>query len=192
MAEMEKHSGNLGSMAKTVDEMLEYAKGNDRTELLQLKSRIDRKQAGKKAKWLIYGGIAAVIAFFVISEELNGRGARNSGVSSTTYKPPSNNQTSTTSNSFASSESQPPVGKGLSLNKPQVRYCVFQGERLDAMRVMVNTDNQIRAFNELIDDFNSRCSNYRYTSGVLSSIRREAQSKTSEFTNDAKRTVGSW
>jgi hypothetical protein len=71
MAELERQSGNLGGMAKTVDEMLKYAKGTDRTELTLLKSSIERKQAGKKAKWLIYGGIAAVIGFIVISEEMN-------------------------------------------------------------------------------------------------------------------------
>lgn len=71
MPELDRQSGNLGGMAKVVDEMLKYAKGNDRAELVQLKSRIERKQAGKKVKWLIYGGIAAVIGFVVISEEMN-------------------------------------------------------------------------------------------------------------------------
>jgi hypothetical protein len=71
MPELDRQSGNLGGMAKVVDEMLKYAKGNDRTELMQLKSRIERKQAGKKVKWLIYGGIAAAIGFFAISEEMN-------------------------------------------------------------------------------------------------------------------------
>jgi len=69
--EFEKQAGDLGAMSKTVDEMLQYAKGNDRAELLQIKATIDRKKAGQKAKWLIYGSIAAAIGFFVISEEMN-------------------------------------------------------------------------------------------------------------------------
>jgi len=76
MPELDRQSGNLGGMAKVVDEMLKYAKGNDRTELMQLESKIKRKQAGKKVKWLIYGGIAAVIGFFVISEEMNSTPSR--------------------------------------------------------------------------------------------------------------------
>ena len=187
MAELDKHSGNLGAMAKTVDEMLKYAKGKDRTELQQLKSGIERKQTGKKVKWLIYGGIAAVIGFFVIRDELDKPTSRTSYQPTTTYQPSTQPQTS-----LAATEIRPPVGQGLALTRGQVRYCVFQGKRLEAMRSMTTTNYQINRFNTLIDDYNSRCSNYRYTSGVLSSVRREAQGKTAEFTADARRIVASW
>ncbi len=192
MPELDRHSGNLGGMAKVVDEMLKYAKGNDRAELVQLKSRIERKQAGKKVKWLIYGGIAAVIGFFVISDELDRPTSRTSYQPTTTYQPSTPRQTTTSPSSNTSAETRPPVGQGLALNRAQVRYCVFQGERLEAMRSLTTTNYQISQFNALIDDYNSRCSNFRYTSGVLSSVRREAQGKTAEFTADARRIVASW
>ncbi|WP_299616291.1 hypothetical protein [uncultured Tateyamaria sp.] len=192
MPELDRQSGNLGGMAKIVDEMLKYAKGNDRAELVQLKSRIERKQAGKKVKWLIYGGIAAVIGFFVISDELDRPTSRTSYQPATTYQPSTPRQTTTSPSSNTSAETRPPVGQGLALNRAQVRYCVFQGERLEAMRSLTTTNYQISQFNALIDDYNSRCSNYRYTSGVLSSVRREAQGKTAEFTADARRIVASW
>lgn len=192
MPELDRQSGNLGGMAKVVDEMLKYAKGNDRTELVQLKSRIERKQAGKKVKWLIYGGIAAVIGFFVISDELDRPTSRTSYQPTTTYQPSTPRQTTTSPSSNTSAETRPPVGQGLALNRAQVRYCVFQGERLEAMRSLTTTNYQISQFNALIDDYNSRCSNFRYTSGVLSSVRREAQGKTAEFTADARRIVASW
>ena len=192
MPELDRQSGNLGGMAKVVDEMLKYAKGNDRAELVQLKSRIERKQAGKKVKWLIYGGIAAVIGFFVISDELDRPTSRTSYQPPTTYQPSTPRQTTTSPSSNTSAETRPPVGQGLALNRAQVRYCVFQGERLEAMRSLTTTNYQISQFNALIDDYNSRCSNYRYTSGVLSSVRREAQGKTAEFTADARRIVASW
>ena len=192
MPELDRQSGNLGGMAKVVDEMLKYAKGNDRAELVQLKSRIERKQAGKKVKWLIYGGIAAVIGFFVISDELDRPTPRTSYQPPTTYQPSTPRQTTTSPSSNTSAETRPPVGQGLALDRAQVRYCVFQGERLEAMRSLTTTNYQISQFNALIDDYNSRCSNYRYTSGVLSSVRREAQGKTAEFTADARRIVASW
>jgi hypothetical protein len=192
MPELDRQSGNLGGMAKVVDEMLKYAKGNDRAELVQLKSRIERKQAGKKVKWLIYGGIAAVIGFFVISDELDRPTSRTSYQPTTTYQPSTPRQTTTSPSSNTSAETRPPVGQGLALNRAQVRYCVFQGERLEAMRSLTTTNYQISQFNALIDDYNSRCSNFRYTSGVLSSVRREAQGKTAEFTADARRIVASW
>ena len=192
MPELDRQSGNLGGMAKVVDEMLKYAKGNDRAELVQLKSRIERKQAGKKVKWLIYGGIAAVIGFFVISDELDRPTSRTSYQPTTTYQPSTPRQTTASPSSNTSAETRPPVGQGLTLNRAQVRYCVFQGERLEAMRSLTTTNYQISQFNALIDDYNSRCSKFRYTSGVLSSVRREAQGKTAEFTADARRIVASW
>jgi hypothetical protein len=192
MPELDRQSGNLGGMAAVVDEMLKYATGNDRTELMQLKSRIERKQAGKKVKWLIYGGIAAVIGFFVIADELDRPTSRTSYQPTTTYQPSTPRQTTTSPSTTTTAETRPPIGQGLALSRAQVRYCVFQGERLEAMRSMTTTNYQISQFNALIDDYNSRCSNYRYTSGVLSSVRREAQGKTAEFTADARRIVASW
>ena len=191
-SELDKQSDNLGEMAKIVDDMLKYAKGNDRVELMKLKSSIERKQAGKKIKWLIYGGIAATFAFFVISDELNRPASRTPSQSTTTNQPSTQRQTITSPSSPTTTETTPPVGQGLVLNRAQVRYCVFQGERLEAMRSMTTTDYQIRRFNTLIDDYNSRCSNYRYRSGVLSSVHQEAQGRTAEFTADARRIVGSW
>lgn len=192
MPELDRRSGHLGGMAAVVNEMLKYATGNDRTELMQLKSRIEGKQAGKKVKWLIYGGIAAVIGFFVIADELDRPTSRTSYQPTTTYQPSTQRQTTTSPSATTTAETRPPVGQGLALNREQVRYCVFQGERLEAMRSMTTTNYQISQFNALIDDYNSRCSNYRYTSGVLSSVRREAQGKTAEFTADARRIVTSW
>ena len=192
MQELDLHSGNLGQMAKIVDDMLKYAKGNDRAELVQLKSSIKSKQTGKMVKWLIYGSIAAVIGFSVISDELDRPTSRSSYQPTTTYQPSTPQQSRSSPSANTSAEIRPPVGQGRTLSRSQVRYCVFQGKRLEAMRSMITTNYQISQFNALINDYNSRCSNYRYTSGVLSSVRREAQGKTAEFTADARRIVTSW
>lgn len=192
MAELEKQSGNLGAMSKIVDDMLKYAKGNDRSELLQLKSKIERKQAGKKIKWLIYAGIAAVIGFIVITDNMDSPASRTSYRPTTAYQPSTTRPSSPSPSPASFAESRPPVGQGLVLNRSQVRYCVFQGARLEAMRSMTTTNYQINRFNGLIDDYNARCSNFRYTSGVLSSVRREASSKSAEFAADARRIVASW
>lgn len=192
MAELEKQSGNLGAMSKTIDEMLKYAKGNDRSELLQLKSRIESKQAGKKIKWLIYAGIAAVIGFIVITDNMDSPASRTSYRPTTAYQPSTTRPSSPSPSPASFAESRPPVGQGLVLNRSQVRYCVFQGARLEAMRSMTTTNYQINRFNGLIDDYNARCSNFRYTSGVLSSVRREATSRSAEFDADARRIMASW
>lgn len=185
--ELDKNAGNLTAMLQTVDDLLKYARGSERSELQRLKSKIERKRLGKKIKWGVYAAIAAYIGFIVIADELDGPSSR------TTYQPSTTRVATPTLTTTASQqETKPPVGQSLALNRSQVRYCVFQGKRLDAMRSMTNTNYQIDRFNLLIDDYNSRCSNYRYTVGVLSSIQREAVTKASILRADAKRIVASW
>ncbi len=190
MNELDKNAGNLTAMLQTVDDMLKYARGSERSELQQLKTKIERKRFGKKLKWGIYASIAAVIGFFVIAGEMD-RPARRS-----TYQP-STPRVATPTPAAAPTQTVerevlPPVGQGLTLNRSQIRYCVFQGQRLDAIRPLTSTNNQIDRFNRLIEDLNSRCSNYRYRSGALSSIQREARENASELRADARRIVASW
>jgi len=190
MNELEKNSGNLTAMSQTVDDMLKYARGSERAELQQLKAKLDRKKLGKKVKWGIYASIAAVIGFIVIADEMDRPSNRS------TYQPsaprvatPAPTPAPATS---ATVETRPPVGQGLTLNRSQIRYCVFQGQRLETIRTLTTTNYQIDRFNGLIDDFNSRCSSYRYRSGVLSSVQREAREKAVDLRADARRIVASW
>ena len=76
-------------------------------------------------------------------------------------------------------EDLPPVGSGLVLTTPQVRYCVSENVRLDALNQVVDPYNRARVdlYNTLINDYNSRCSNYKYRSGVLESVKKEAEAR---------------
>ncbi|MFT6091035.1 hypothetical protein [Sulfitobacter sp.] len=190
MNELEKNSGNLTAMSQTVDDLLKYARGSERAELQQLKTKLDRKRLGKKVKWGIYASIAAVIGFFVIADEMNRPSNRS------TYQPsaprvatPAPTPAPATS---VAVETIPPVGQGLTLNRSQIRYCVFQGQRLDIIRTLSTTNYQINRFNALIGDFNSRCSSFRYRAGDLSASEREARENAAELQADARRIVSSW
>jgi len=190
MNELEKNSGNLTAMSQTVDDLLKYARGPERVELQQLKTKLDRKRLGKKLKWGIYASIAAVIGFFVITDAMDRPSNRS------TYQPsaprvatPAPTPAPATS---AAVETRPPVGQGLTLNRSQIRYCVFQGQRLDTIRTLSTTNYQIDRFNALIGDFNSRCSSFRYRSGDLSAAEREARENAADLRADARRIVSSW
>lgn len=190
MNELDKNSGNLTAMSQTVDDLLKYARGTERVELQQLKTKIERKRLGKKLKWGIYASIAAVIGFFVIADEMDRPSNRS------TYQPsaPRVATPNATREPALTIERvvKPPLGNGLTFNRSQIRYCVFQGQRLEAMRPLTTTNSQIDRFNQFIGDFNARCSNYRYRSGDLSSVQREARNKAAEFRADARRIVSSW
>lgn len=190
MNELEKNSGNLTAMSQTVEDLLKYARGSERAELQQLKTKLDRKRLGKKVKWGIYASIAAVIGFFVIADEMDRPSNRS------TYQPSAPRVATPTPTpapaTSAAVETIPPVGQGLTLNRSQIRYCVFQGQRLDIIRTLTTTDYQIDRFNALIGDFNSRCSSFRYRSGDLSAAEREARENAADLRADARRIVSSW
>lgn len=189
MKELDRQSGNLNGMVKVIDEMLVYANATDRNDLQKLRSKIEGKRFAKKAKFAIYAGIAGVIGFFVLADEFNRPASR------TTYQPPPSNQTAITPAPVVSDPYQediPPVGSGLSFTRNQVRYCIFQGARLDFIRPLTTTNSQIDNFNALIEDYNSRCSNFRYTSGVLESVQSEVSGRSTILREDARRMVAWW
>jgi len=138
MNELEKNSGNLTAMSQTVDDLLKYARGSERAELQQLKTKLDRKRLGKRVKWGIYASIAAVIGFFVIADEMDRPSNRS------TYQPSAPRVATPTPTpapaTSAAVETRPPVGQGLTLNRSQIRYCVFQGQRLDIIRTLSTTN----------------------------------------------------
>jgi hypothetical protein len=64
MGELDRNKGNTSAMSRTVDEMLKYARGNDKTELLLLKSKIEQKSKDAIVKWVIIGVIILLIGIF--------------------------------------------------------------------------------------------------------------------------------
>lgn len=219
MKELEQSKGNTSAKSTIVNEMLRYARGSDRTELLQLKAKLDQmnprlRQLGKKPgprgwgesvgtalanlvltikkiiSWAFYATIVVLVGWFLI-EASNDKPPSRSTYQSSTTNVATPNPTPTPSVS-ASVETRPPVGQSLTFTRAQIRYCVFQGQRLEAIRTLTTTNYQIDRFNTLIDDFNSRCSNYRYRSGALSAVQREARENAADLRADARRIVSSW
>jgi len=67
----------------------------------------------------------------------------------------------------------PPTGTGNILSISEIRWCVRQDIRLNALRDNISTEKGIDQFNNLVADFNSRCSNYRYREGTQQRAERE-------------------
>ncbi|MBL4805795.1 MAG: hypothetical protein JKY31_00720 [Rhodobacteraceae bacterium] len=181
--ELAANAGNTKAMLVAVNDLLNFSEGPERRSLRALKIKLVMKRTNELIKLGVL--IAAGLGFvgFLIFSTMDKPNAR------TPYQPPTPAAAPTQTVAL---ETLPPVGRGLTLNRSQIRYCVFQGQRLDTIRPLTNTNNQIDRFNRLIDDFNSRCSDYRYRSGALSSIQREAREKASELRADARRIVASW
>ena len=72
-------------------------------------------------------------------------------------------------------EEKPPKGSGNILTIPQIRYCLAEDMRLGAADGVVDEYNSsaVDRFNVMVDDYNSRCAEFRYQSGALESARRD-------------------
>jgi hypothetical protein len=76
------------------------------------------------------------------------------------------------------SETMPSVGRGNTLSRAEIRYCLAEEIRLQGAQSALSRDakrNDIPRFNQMVDDYNSRCASYRYRSGTLESARRDIE-----------------
>ena len=82
------------------------------------------------------------------------------------------------SSSYSLTESVPPYGTGQTLNASQIYYCLAENVRIDANRPTINQyDNySIQRFNGTIDDYNARCSDYRYKQSAMNAAQKALDS----------------
>ncbi len=89
-------------------------------------------------------------------------------------------------------ETTPPVGTGQQLALDGVRYCHFQQERLRLIKGQVQGPEEARAYNLLIVDYNSRCSDFFYRDEDLKLVMAEVSENKNLLEADAKRIVSAW
>jgi hypothetical protein len=83
----------------------------------------------------------------------------------------------------ADTEEIPPVGNGLVLGRSQIRYCLAEDIRMSAWQTQVDnySSSSVDAFNRAVNDYNSRCSNFRYRSGTLENVRTQVEAERSRL-----------
>lgn len=87
---------------------------------------------------------------------------------------------------------RPSSGNDRLLPIPQIRWCLRQSIRLEAVRDVVSSIVDVQHFNELVADYNSRCGSYRYRSGSLSRARGDVESARDQIEADAITDFGRW
>jgi hypothetical protein len=86
----------------------------------------------------------------------------------------------------------PPVGKGQRFAREYVRYCHFQEERLRMLKQQVRGAEDIRAYNLLANDYNSRCSDFFYQDEDLRLVKEEVIANRTLLEADAGRILATW
>jgi hypothetical protein len=128
--------------------------------------------------WLIVVGIGVLV--LVVWGN-----SGNKGTPSASYAPASSSTSSQQDYRPAPTytEERPPAGTGHVLNASQIRYCLAEDIRLEAMRSYLNnySERAVYAFNLAINDYNSRCGSFRYRSGALQAARRDVEARRGEL-----------
>lgn len=119
------------------------------------------------------------------------------------YAPPSTSATrpSTPSASPAPSPSElsqpmkpPNAGANQILSQGEIKYCLAERVRLEAMNGVLDDTRSahITNFNVRVDDFNSRCANYRYREADMTRARSEIDGMRAMLRSQAIEQVRGW
>jgi hypothetical protein len=92
----------------------------------------------------------------------------------------------------SATEIEPPVGTGQHFSLGNVRYCHFQEERLRILKDKVRAAEDTRAFNMLVVDYNSRCSDFLYQDSDLATVAAEIAANRPRLADEAERMISRW
>ena len=83
---------------------------------------------------------------------------------------------------------KPPIGRNKVLSAPQIRYCMTERIRIDAVESVVNTayDHEVDLFNASVADYNSRCGEFRYRDDDVERVRRELNAVSASIASAAR------
>lgn len=152
------------------------------------------KGSGSAGKWIL-AGIGACLGLWLV---LNG-GQSNKMYSPSAQKPqsysapqsspaPAGTLTSPrVTQSSGLQYTRPSIGTGNLLSVPEIRWCIRNGIRIDAMRNLIETNAGIDEFNRIVNDHNSRCGNYRYRQGDQEQAKRSVEPYRSQIVAEAVR-----
>jgi len=94
--------------------------------------------------------------------------------------------------SQAELESMPTVGTGQHLELGGVRYCHYQEQRLQMIKPEVKSAEDARAFNLLVVDYNSRCSDFFFKDADLATVKAEIANNQQRLMAAAKAILSTW
>ena len=91
-------------------------------------------------------------------------------------------------------EEQPQVGVGNLLSLNEVRYCLYQEQRLQLIREQVNphSDYETTRYNHEIDDYNQRCLEFRHPQGAVRTVRQEIPEWRENLIRQSENIIQGW
>jgi len=136
------------------------------------------------------GWVIAGVVVLVIWIANSGSGNRTSTPSPRSPEPTYSSQTPATAPASApvTDTQKPAVGRNQVLGVAQIRYCKTEKIRIEAFENVINNayDHEVDRFNGIVNDYNSRCGEFRYRRGDVERIERELAPMVASITSAAK------
>lgn len=142
-------------------------------------------------RWIL----AILILLFVSFSNIGSDNAATTSPSSESPAPPDLAPTPETapdrlprSGTFHVDTEKPPVGSDLVLSVQQLRYCRTEEIRIETFEGLVDNhlEGEIDLFNSAVNDYNSRCGQFRYHSGDLEQAKRDVEASRPSIISGAK------
>jgi peptidoglycan hydrolase-like protein with peptidoglycan-binding domain len=87
---------------------------------------------------------------------------------------------------------QPPAGTGTMFSQANIRYCLYQKERMKGMDSDLRSAQERNAFDTVAADYNSRCANFRYRESDLRVVTDEVSKKSEVLAAEGLDIVAGW
>lgn len=181
-----------------VSELLEdYKSPEERDFLHKIQAKLESKRTARNVRWAFFGLLGAVGLIAALAD-------KSSPPPSTypqpfrTYQPPSaqgdypSAPAATPSLVRSTAEVIPEVGSGREFSQGNLRYCLYQKERLQSAQKSITNNEVVEAFNKVAHDWNSRCATYRYLESDMAAIMMELPEKKPYLEEAGKKLVTGW
>ena len=187
---------NWAAAATVAEKLIEIEKDfNEVAALKQMRDAIAAKrQSNKRKAW--GWGVAALIFLSLIAIGNQSSSKSSSPPSASPSPSPSPWSGSPPADSVPKGpiklEERPRVGSDVSFTQANIRYCTFQRVRLESARSSVASETDELAFNALVDDWNSRCARYRYTTSDKNAVDAEVSSRRWALEAEGRALANNW
>lgn len=143
---------------------------------------------------LILGIICIVFLIWFLNngEQDNKKPSHNASSSLKRYSRPESSffpsvQTSNAIRNAGLQSTKPRVGTNNVLSVSEIRWCIREDIRIEAMREVIATNEGVDEFNRIVNDYNSRCGSYRYRQGSQSRAKSDIEPYRSQIVSEAIR-----
>lgn len=197
-------SGRNAKSAQIVTNLLgDCDSDEDRQTLVALQLKLTRERNSSYLKWGFWAFVVICIIIANLSERTNRTPVNYNYSRDESYAPriPETKPSETyphppivveTENPNELVEVKPQSADGSQFTRANIRYCVFQEERLDRLRELSDGERDTGAFNAMVEDWNHRCSKYRYLQRDMDAVKKQLVESRPTLASDAAVIASKW